>query len=223
MSEVAVLLLDDDRLFREGIREVLNGAGGIRIVGEADDEGGAARLARDGCPDVVLLGPDTSAALSDRAIRQVMGTFPAARLVVFVGEEAWTVRRLMALGVSACLARRSSAHELASVLRTVAYDADRVVLSVPRGTLRWLEGRDGLLSRRESELLALAADGAGNARIAEKLFLSVGTVKRHFSNIYAKLHVSSRAEAVNVALRSGLITCRSRPVTWFEHVREFQD
>jgi DNA-binding NarL/FixJ family response regulator len=223
MSEVAVLLLDNDRLFRDGIREVLSGANGIRIIGEADDEGGAVRLARDRHPDIVLLRLDTSAALSDVAIRQVMRAFPPARLVVFVGEEAWTVRRLVTLGVSACLARRSSTHELVSVLHTVAYDADRVVLSVPRNTLRWLDGRDGPLSRRESELLALAAEGAGNSQIAEKLFLSVSTVKRHFSNIYAKLHVSSRGEAVNVALRSGLITYRGHPATWFEHVRELQD
>jgi len=223
MSEVAVLLLDDDRLFRAGIREILNGADGIRIVGEAEDAGGAVRLAQDRPPDVVLLGLDTSAAWSDGAIRQVTRTFPAARLVVFVGEAAWTVRRLMALGVSACLARRSSTHELVSVLHTVAHDADRVVLSVPRDTLRWLDGRDGLLSRRESELLVLAAGGAGNSQIAEKLFLSVSTVKRHFSNIYAKLQVSSRAEAVNLAQRSGLIICRGHPATWCEPVRELQD
>ncbi|MDQ3639791.1 MAG: LuxR C-terminal-related transcriptional regulator, partial [Actinomycetota bacterium] len=94
-------------------------------------------------------------------------------------------------------------------VRTVHRVEDRVVLSVSRSTADRLEGSErGTLSGRELEVLLLTVRAMSNSQIASCLHISEGTVKRHLTNIYAKLGVSSRADAAKQALTSGLISFR---------------
>jgi DNA-binding NarL/FixJ family response regulator len=209
-EEISILLVAANTLFREGLSELLvTDDARLRLVGnttDAQSQDTIMRLIGDCSPDVVLIVIDSFASGLEEAIRLLLQSFPGTRVVVLTDRSAQTIHRLLALGVRACLAMGVGRQELVAIIRAVTLDPDRVVISIPRNALKWLDTRLGhLLSDRELEILTMAADGASNAQIAEKLYISVGTVKRHLSNIYAKLHVRSRTAAINSAVRGGLI------------------
>lgn len=207
---IAVLLVDDHALFREGLAEILAADEGVRVVGEAEDGWGAIKLAQAIRPDVVLLDVEMPGVGAEEAIGPILRASPSSKVVILtMHDEAHLVRSLLELGASGYVVKSATREELLAAVRTVDRDADRVVVSVGRETLRKLHGRDAnLLSRRESEVLSLVARDMTNDQIASRLYISLGTVKRHLTNIYAKLEVSSRREAVEKALSEGLITQR---------------
>jgi two-component system, NarL family, nitrate/nitrite response regulator NarL len=113
------------------------------------------------------------------------------------------LKALSKLGIDAYLHKTSSSSELIATIGVLSRDSggDNVVISMPRGLLERLgEEPVGALSERESEILVLAARGFSNYRIATELNLAEGTVKRHLANVYQKIGVHSRSEAVRMAL-----------------------
>jgi two-component system, NarL family, nitrate/nitrite response regulator NarL len=113
------------------------------------------------------------------------------------------LKALSKLGIDAYLHKTSSSSELIATIGVLSRDSggDNVVISMPRGLLERLgEEPVGTLSERESEILVLASRGLSNYRIATELDLAEGTVKRHLANVYQKIGVHSRSEAVRMAL-----------------------
>jgi two-component system nitrate/nitrite response regulator NarL len=113
------------------------------------------------------------------------------------------LQALSRLGIDAYLHKSSSSEELLATISTLSRDegGKNVVISMPRGLLERLgEEPVGALSERESEIVVLAARGLSNHQIATELGLSEATVKRHLANVYAKIGVRSRSEAVRTAL-----------------------
>jgi DNA-binding NarL/FixJ family response regulator len=107
------------------------------------------------------------------------------------------------MGIDAYIHKSSSSKEVVTTIDTLGRDqgGDNVVISLPRASLERLgEGSMGTLSERETEVLVLAARGLSNERIASHLHLAPSTVKRHLANIYQKIGVRSRSEAVRMAL-----------------------
>ena len=140
-----------------------------------------------------------------------MRSFPEAPRVVIVTmlEEPRYVRDLVEAGASAYLLKSSSAEHLVAAVRAGVLDpgGGNVVVGMPRAMLRdTKEGADGGLSAREMEVLLLAARGIPNRRIAALLHVSDRTVKRHLANIYPRMGVSSRGEALREALAREWIT-----------------
>jgi DNA-binding NarL/FixJ family response regulator len=115
----------------------------------------------------------------------------------------------LALGAHAYIVKNATREELVAAVRTVHRVENRVVLSVSRDTAERLEGSEKeALTGRELEVLLLVARAMSNSQIAAYLHIWEGTVKRHLTNIYAKLGVSSRSDAAKKALTSGLMTFR---------------
>jgi DNA-binding NarL/FixJ family response regulator len=209
-EHIEVLLVDDHALFREGIVEVLAAQDDIRVVGQAEDGLEAIALAQSEEPDVVLLDVEMPVMGAEEAIGGILHASPSSRVFILtMYDEPRLVRKLLDLGAHAYIVKNATQEELISAVRTVHRDEDRVVLSISRSTTDRLRGSGkNTLSERELEVLSEVAGGTRNSQIASHLQISEGTVKRHLTNIYAKLGVSSRAEAVKKALANNLIMYR---------------
>ena len=207
---IKVLLVDDHALFREGVAEIFDAEEDMRVVGEAENGLEGIALASEEKPDVVLLDVEMPVMGAEKAIGQILHASPSSKvLVLTMYDEPRLVRKLLALGAHGYIVKNATREELVAAVRTVHQVENRVVLSVSRNTADRLEGAEkSLLSRRELEVLLLAARAMSNNQIASYLHISEGTVKRHLTNIYAKLGVSSRADAAKKALMTGLITFR---------------
>jgi DNA-binding NarL/FixJ family response regulator len=207
---IKVLLVDDHALFREGVAEIFAAEDDIRVVGEAENGLEAVALAEREKPDVILLDVEMPIMGAEGAIGRILRASPSSKVIVLtMYDEPRLVRRLLSLGAHAYIVKNATREELVAAVRTVHRVEDRVVLSVSRSTADRLEGSEkNALSARELEVLLLTARAMSNSQIASHLHISEGTVKRHLTNIYAKLEVSSRADAAKKALTSGLITFR---------------
>lgn len=204
---IRVVLIDDQELVRRGLGRILMAEADIQVVGEAAAAAEAAAASRRHSPDVILLSTDNmSAHGAAEEIRELRHAAPAAKVIVLAGnEEPRRVRNTLSAGAQAFVVKAASEDELRTIVRVVSRHKDRVMLSVSRTTLNSLRGsQELLLSERELEVLSLVAEGLRNSQIAAKLFITQGTVKRHLTNIYAKLGASSRTDAVRRAAALGL-------------------
>jgi DNA-binding NarL/FixJ family response regulator len=208
---IKVLLADNHTLFREAIASVLADYGGIEVVGQTDNDEGAIELARLTKPDVVLMQvqmPIPRAKENLHRMRQSADPAPKVVIVTMI-EDPREVRELMDVGASAYIVKSASAAHLVAAVRAAIVDpqSKNVVVGMPLGMLEEAqEGSEGVLSARELEILLLAARGLSNRQIASGLHLAEGTVKRHLTNTYHKMGVSSRSEATRMALFEEWIT-----------------
>ncbi len=209
-DHIKVLLVDDHALFREGVVEIFAVENDMRVVGEAENGAEAIVLAQREKPDVVLLDVEMPVLGGEGAIEGILRVSPSSKvLVLTMHDEPRLVRKLLRLGANAYIVKNATRKELVAAVRTLHRVEDRVVLSVSRTTADRLEGSEkDTLSGRELEVLLLTVRAMSNSQIAAYLHISEGTVKRHLTNIYAKLGVSSRADAAKKALTSRLITFR---------------
>lgn len=212
---ISVLLVDDHTMFRQGLREMLSTDEGIEVVGEADNGREAVTLATQIKPDVVILDVEMPVMGAAEAMEEMLTLSPPPRiLIVTMFDNPRLVRELLARGASGYLVKSASLEELLTAVRTAAQSPTgrggrNVILSVPREVLQRVEGRtEDEPSRRELEILLLAARGLSNRQIATALSLSEATIKRHLANLYARMDVGSRSEATRKALSEGWFTVR---------------
>lgn len=210
-----ILLADDHRLVREGLREVLEQAG-MDVVGEAEDGASAAALAEELSPDVVLLDLRMPGMPGTEAARIITKASDTVRVVVVtVSAAAEDVLEALAAGACGYVLKDTRLDDLIASIRQAA--SGHAVLS--RDAMRALiervrndEAVDQItltkvprLTEREREVLRLIADGADNAAIGRELSISKHTVKQYVTNIFEKLEVRSRVEAAVQAVRAGLV------------------
>jgi len=204
-----VLLADDHALVREGMSEILSLQDDIEVVAQAGDGREAVSLAKQTRPDVAILDIEMPVMGAQAALRRLRElSSPPKAIIVTVFADPRLVRELLGLGASAFLAKSASSEDLIATVRSVARDrsGDNVIVSVSREHFDAEGPAESPLSRREAEALRLAARGAGNKEISEMLHLSETTVKRHLSNVYDKLGVKTRGEAVSRAVSEGWIS-----------------
>jgi len=212
---IKVLVVDDHPVFRAGVRAALADAGTVTVVGEAADAATALSLVDDLAPDVVLMDlhlPDRSGI---DATRRLAASHPeVAVLVLTMSEDADAILSAVRAGARGYLVKGAEVERIQSAVRTVA--AGEVVFGegIADRALALLTGGAGrrtrpdrpfpMLTDREVEILALVAAGLSNTDIARRLVVSEKTVRNHVSNIFTKIQVTSRAEAVARARDAGL-------------------
>ncbi len=207
-APIRVLLADDHTMFRQGLAGILGSYGAMEVVAEVPNDEEALRLARRLRPDVVVMQVQMPFERSVETLRQMRAFEDPPKVVICtMFESPRYVRELT--GASAYLLKSSSAEHLVAALRAAVLDPDggNVVVGMPRGMLERAEGGSGgTLSARELEILILASRGLSNDHIASSLHIAQATVKRHLANVYRKMEVGSRGEAMREALLRDWIT-----------------
>ncbi len=176
----------------------------IEVVGQTSIGEDAIALIEEIMPDVVIMQVDMRLKEAKEILSQVRAASPNSKIVVLtMFDNLHYLQALSKLGINAYLHKSSSSKELLATLDVLSRDPgeDNVVVSLPRGMLERLGDEPmGALSERETEIVLLAARGLSNREIAGELNLAPATVKRHLANVYAKIGVRSRSEAVRTAL-----------------------
>lgn len=207
VSGIRLLVVDDHPIFRAGLCEQLaGGPEGIVIVGEAEDGEKAYEMVAVHHPDVVLMDCHMPVLRGLEATQKIKKDFPDTKVIVFSATaEIDRVRKVLQAGANGYLLKTASTAELRRAIVTVlggatvitpsiAVEPDAPNLAAPT------ENSFGL-TKREIQILELAARGVTNKQIGEQLNLSNRTIEVHMHNIFMKLGVSSRTEAVTRAIR----------------------
>jgi DNA-binding NarL/FixJ family response regulator len=202
-----LLVADDHTLFREGIVEICRTAPDLDVVAQAASGDEVVRLVRRDVVDVVLLDVEMPGPPLDQTMLEIsLLPVPPRIAILTMHDDARLIGRILSLGAHAYISKGSSREQLLAAVRAVRGQPDHAVISVPKETVRELgEPRQNPLSAREREVLVLVSKGFSNAQIATCLYITEGTVKRHLTNIYIKLDVRSRINAVNKARAMHLI------------------
>jgi len=206
-ASTRLLVADDHTLFREGIVEICRTAPDLDVVAQAASGDEVVRLVRRDVVDVVLLDVEMPGPPLEQTMKEILLTPAPPRIAILtMHDDARLISKILSLGAQAYISKGSSREQLLTAIRAVRGQPDRAVISVPRETVRELgELRQNPLSVRECEVLGLVSNGFSNAQIANRLYITEGTVKRHLTNIYIKLDVRSRMNAVNKARAMHLI------------------
>ena len=212
MTEIKVLLADDHTLIRDGIRKILSLEPGFRVVGEAGSGYEVVRLAGELSPDVILMDINMPGMNGIEASQQIKKAYPEIEIIALTihGDEEY-VYELVKAGISGYLLKDISADELVSTIRRVFSGESVFNPAIARkllGEFRRLTGGDvelRRLSRRELEVLEHVVRGENNKEIAEKLFISEKTVKNHLTNIFRKINVKDRTQAVLYSVKNKLV------------------
>lgn len=207
-----ILLVEDHALTRAGLRAALMDAG-FDVVGEAEDGPRGLDEARRLVPDVAVIDLGLPGMDGIELTRQLRLSVPATRVIILTMHDLDTeVLAALAAGADAYCVKSSKTEGIVTAVGLVAEGGAYFDPAVAHIVLRRLVDPQAApvserspLSARETEILKLAADGASNAEIAERLALGLGTVKGHMRDILEKLSAADRTQAAVVALRRGII------------------
>jgi DNA-binding NarL/FixJ family response regulator len=206
---IQLVLADDHAVVRKGIREFLEEDPTIRVIAEASDgEEAVALIAREQ-PDVAVLDIQMPRLNGLEATREVKKNFPGVRVLVVTAydDDPYIFAALQA-GADGYLLKTASSDEIIQAVHAIANGETALSPAVAKklvqratGSVTMLDDSIEALTDRELEVLQLAGKGLGNKQIGAELSISDRTVQGHLANIYAKLHVSTRTEAVLFAVR----------------------
>jgi DNA-binding NarL/FixJ family response regulator len=223
-----VLIVDDHRLVRSGFSLILSVEEDLEVVGEANDGAEAVRLSRELRPDVVLMDVQMPVMDGIEATRRIVADDLARVVILTTFDQDDYVFAGLGAGASGFLLKNSDADHLVEAVRAVAGGHALLAPEVTRRVIEQMTGPHGAsgasgasaaaaaacdvrdrrldeLTPRELEVLGLVGRGLSNAEVAARLFVGEATVKTHLSNVFAKLHLRDRVQAVVLAYEAGLI------------------
>lgn len=236
--DIRVLLADDHALIRESFRALLDASPGFAVVGEAGTGNEAVRLARRHLPDVVLMDvrmPDVDGIEATRRICAAPDTVRVRVLILTTFDVDEYVYAALRAGASGFLVKDVTAADLLAGIRVVSAGEGLLAPRVTRRLIAAFAGQQGrrtpltrplsaavpeavfggpngleAITGREREVLALVARGLSNTEIAQRLYVTVGTVKTHIGRLLSKLGARDRAQLVIMAYETGLVTPKRR-------------
>jgi DNA-binding NarL/FixJ family response regulator len=216
-DKIRVILADDHNLVRQGIRQFLESADDIEVLAEASDGEKALQLIDELRPDVALLDIQMPGMSGVEATRQIKVRFPAIRVLILTAyDDDPYVFAVLQAGADGYMLKTIEVDDLIRAVRAVHRGESALSPEITQKVLRQLKmGRPvgameqiETLTVRELEILRLAAQGLTNKAIGHEIGISDRTVQGHLANIYGKLGVASRTEAVTDALKRGWIVLK---------------
>ncbi len=221
LSEIKILIAEDHAVVREGTRWILEQEPDLNVVAEASDGEEAVKLAGSSRPDVAIIDISMPKMDGIEATKQIKALYPGIAILILTAyDDEQFVFSLLEAGAAGYLLKSVRGRELVDAVRQINAGESVLHPIIARKVLnRFASGQSmpstgeptAVLSTREMNVLKLATGGLSNQDIANELCLSLRTVQAHLGNIFNKLGVSSRTEAVVRALKEGWITLDDIP------------
>ena len=218
-SKKQIFIVEDHRLFREGLKAMLSLEPGYEIIGEAEDGLEAVRLIRKSKPDLVLLDLSMPRMNGFSVLREIKAAMPEVKILVLsIHESDQYVLQAFEARADGYAIKDSSREELRVAIRSVLEGKKYISPGIAGNVLEgYLDGRKTLktksaldtVTEREKEILKLLGEGYQNKEIAELVHISVKTVEKHRANIMAKLDLHNAAALTAFAFEHGLITTKT--------------
>ncbi|QTN00402.1 response regulator [Sediminibacillus dalangtanensis] len=219
-----ILLVDDHKLFREGVKRILDFEPSFNVVAEGDDGSTAVKLVEEFNPDVVLMDINMPNLNGVQATSDLIEKHPDISVIILsIHDDENYVTHALKTGAQGYLLKEMDSDALIEAIKVVSeggsYLHPKVTHNLVQEYRRLAEESANkpvekqidyrkplhLLTRRECEVLQLLADGKSNRGVAEALYISEKTVKNHVSNILQKMNVNDRTQAVVSAIRNGWV------------------
>lgn len=214
MAEIRVIVVDDHVIVREGLKSLLELEPDIHVVYGASSSLECLEIIDEYCPHMVLMDLKMPGVGGIEAARLIKRSRPQIKVVLLTNydDEEYVVEAIKA-GADGYVLKDVKKGDLVRILRLVLQGHSYVDPSVTEKVFQQLKGIDRrsrsssrtMLSQRELQILECVVDGKSNKQIAESIYLSLDTVKSHLKNIYQKLRVSKRSQAIKAALKEGLV------------------
>lgn len=211
---IRLMLADDHRMLREGLRRSMS-EHGFDVVGEASDGAEAVEMAAALSPDVILMDVTMPELDGVEATRLVKAANPAIRVIMLtMHADQEVLAAAIRSGASGYLVKDCSTEEIADAIRSAVSGETTLSPALAVSMLnevRKLDApeaaeEDRVVTKREEEVLQLIADGCSTPEVAERLYISQKTVKNHLASIYQKLDARDRTQAVLQAVRMGIVS-----------------
>src|SRR5690625_3773338 len=225
MSEVIdIILIDDHKLFREGIKKILDFEPNLRVIAEGNDGNDAIRLMEEHDPDIILMDINMPEMNGVEATSKLIEQYPDAHVIILsIHDDESYVTHALKTGARGYLLKEMDSNSLIEAIHVVhsggSYLHPKVTHNLVQEFRRLSLKKDSftaehriqyekplhLLTKRECQVLQLMAEGNSNRSISEALYISEKTVKNHVSNILQKMRVRDRTQAVVKAIRNGWV------------------
>lgn len=222
--KLRIILIDDHKLFREGVKRILDFEPSFEVVAEGDDGSMAAKLVKEHNPDVVLMDISMPNMNGVQATTDLVRYFPNTKVIILsIHDDESYVTHALKTGAQGYLLKEMDSDALIEAIKVVSeggsYLHPRVTHNLVMEYRRLAKDHVSslsdngveyrqplhLLTKRECQVLQLLADGKSNRAVAETLYISEKTVKNHVSNILQKMNVNDRTQAVVAAIRKGWV------------------
>ncbi len=220
MSKIRVLIVDDHPMIRAGMRSLLESEADFEIAGEAINGEEAVKLASELKPEVIIMDIVMPKLNGVEATRQIKQANPSTAVLVLTAySDIYYVLGLLEAGACGYLLKDTGGNDVVKAIRSVKAGESVLDPVVTRKLLERVIQQPGnvstpqvatQLTKREIEVLQLASKGLSNKDIADRLFLSLRTVKAHLTNIFDKMGCGSRTDAIIKGLKLGYITLEER-------------
>lgn len=210
MEQIQVVIVDDHVMVREGIKQLLEMDGDIKVIGEAGDGEEGIKIIEKTDPDVILLDVNMPKMNGLEMLQKLKETgIPRKVLILTIHNEVEYLLKAVEIGVNGYVLKDSELAVLRKAIFSVHHGENYIQPSLaPLLMKRMQENTSEVaegLTKREMEVLKLIAEGMYNKEIAEKLMISEKTVKNHVSNIFRKINVSDRTQAAVYAIKNGYV------------------
>lgn len=204
---IRVVIVEDDKILLQTYKQLIEAEEGITIVNGYTSFEGAERYLTIDQPDIILMDIQLPGISGIEAIPFVKKQLPKTHvLMLTVFESEQQIFQALANGASGYITKDSSSQKIINSLWEVRDGGGPMSMNIARMVIKsFQKSQESPLSKRETEILRMIADGKKRSEISEELFIELETVKSHIKNIYIKLDVHSRSKAIHIARKNKLI------------------
>jgi len=206
-KDIRIVVIEDDQIIREGYSILIGQTEGYTVVNSYDSFDNAAKSICEDSPDVILLDIELPGTNGIEAIPRLKRLLPHAYILILtVYESEKNIFEALANGASGYLTKNTPAARIVDSIREVKDGGGPMSVNIARMVIKSFQrNQESPLSKRETQILEHIADGKSRSQIARDLFIDLETVRSHIKNIYLKLDVNSRADAIKAAKDNRLI------------------